>query len=971
MKKIKLLTLACLLVGGAAVFTACSDRIATPTGLSVDIDNKLTWTAVEDARRYDIEIKDMATGEKKSVTAKKESYSLSRLNEGEYEIRVKAIAGNKSDDDSKWSSVYFFSKDYETGCVYTLVNNVEYEITKSGTASGKVVIEDTYRGKPVTGIADGAFRGNGSITEVVVGNNVEYIGKNAFYNCSGLTSITIPDSVTSIGEAAFQSCKSLQSIEIPDSVTTIEANTFAYCRALNTVDFENVTSIGEAAFSDCSALKEITLPDSVLLVGAYAFSANSLLEKVNVGSGLVYVDNYAFYRCKGLTEVNFGEKSSLLSLGEYSFAECSKLATIALPEGLKEIGGAAFYQCELLDDVAIPDSVEYVREYAFSGTKTYTDAIEAKKPFVFIDDWLVYCTVKSTLYQLDANTFTTQEKAEEGQKPEENTYAYEKPIVGIADGVFRACRKLAIVDLGSSVKYIGYRSFYNNSSLMQVTLYKSNVETIGEYAFAQCKILTTLNLKSVTGTSPIKTIGAYAFYGCSSLDNSTLGGSFIPDSVTSIGTYAFKKTKLWDSPATPSSDGVVYAGNWIVGYNGDNITEVTIKDNTRGVADYAFYNCATLKAVKKLDIVKLVGRGAFYKCSSLEVANLNTDVTEILPYTFYKCTSLMSIDLPRKLTTIGRSAFYKCEKLNELTLKTSIKNVDDYAFYGCINIKKLTLNNGVERIGDYAFYNCATLEELTVTDSVKKLGVRSFGNCTSLKTLTLGEGLTSIGERAFQNCASLEKLTIPSNVKTLEPYAFYKATGLREIVFEEGLETIGNYAFYGAENLYRAHFPLSLKSIGKYAFKGCNGLQSVLLRSTVEEIDAHAFYGCKQATVYTEVTEFPFDWHVRLNSSYRPLVWGVTLSEDKTYVQSLTVGEKTFLNVTEEKSLTAPQRKGYKFVRWEATVNGVEITYQANEANLAPVGTVLTAVWEEGEPTIPELPKDEPAEGTKDAQTAK
>ena len=62
----------------------------------------------------------------------------------------------------------------------------------------------------------------------------------------------------------------------------------------------------------------------------------------------------------------------------------------------------------------------------------------------------------------------------------------------------------------------------------------------------------------------LKKIGAYAFYGCSLLDNSALAGSsIIPDSVTSIGTYAFKNTALWKKP---TSSGVVYAGNWEVGY---------------------------------------------------------------------------------------------------------------------------------------------------------------------------------------------------------------------------------------------------------------------------------------------------------------------------------------------------------------------------------------------------------------------
>ena len=65
----------------------------------------------------------------------------------------------------------------KTGCVYTLINNrTEYAVTKAGKAKGVVYIEDTYKNKPVTEIASGAFRGNSKITEIHIGNNVKTIG---------------------------------------------------------------------------------------------------------------------------------------------------------------------------------------------------------------------------------------------------------------------------------------------------------------------------------------------------------------------------------------------------------------------------------------------------------------------------------------------------------------------------------------------------------------------------------------------------------------------------------------------------------------------------------------------------------------------------------------------------------------------------------------------------------------------------
>ena len=79
---------------------------------------------------------------------------------------------------------------------FTLSGNSYYLGLQNASLSGALNIPSTYKGKPVTSIAD-----------------------KAFIDCVNLTSVTIPDSVTSIGEKAFWGCKNLSSITVPDSVT--------------------------------------------------------------------------------------------------------------------------------------------------------------------------------------------------------------------------------------------------------------------------------------------------------------------------------------------------------------------------------------------------------------------------------------------------------------------------------------------------------------------------------------------------------------------------------------------------------------------------------------------------------------------------------------------------------------------------------------------------------------------------------
>ena len=269
MKKLILAVLSLSLILLLAVsLTACKEEpmgTKAPSKFRLDTDTLvLKWNAISDARGYEIKI----TGDDRIRTVKSPSYSLEYLKAGEYVIEVRALNYNPDYESSDWAK-FEFTREAESGLKFNLINNrTEYEVVGSGTAYGDVVIEDVYRGKPVTKIADKAFANNKKITSIVIGNNVKSIGKNAFAKCSELTSVTIPESVTSIGEYAFQSCKKLTSVTIPDKVTSIGISTFSWCVALTDVNLgKGVESIADNAFAECAELSTIVIPDSVKTIG--------------------------------------------------------------------------------------------------------------------------------------------------------------------------------------------------------------------------------------------------------------------------------------------------------------------------------------------------------------------------------------------------------------------------------------------------------------------------------------------------------------------------------------------------------------------------------------------------------------------------------------------------------------------------------------------------------------------------------
>ena len=87
---------------------------------------------------------------------------------------------------------------------------------------------------------------------------------------------------------------------------------------------------------------------------------------------------------------------------------------------------------------------------------------------------------------------------------------------------------IKVNDVDYAVTSIGYRAFYNCSSLTSVTI-PNSVTSIGKEAFYECSGLT-----SITIPNSVTSIGNYAFCRCSGLTSVT-----IPNSVTSIGDYAF------------------------------------------------------------------------------------------------------------------------------------------------------------------------------------------------------------------------------------------------------------------------------------------------------------------------------------------------------------------------------------------------------------------------------------------------
>ena len=437
----------------------------------------------------------------------------------------------------------------------------------------------------------------------------------------------------------------------------------------------------------------------------------------------------------------------------------------------------------------------------------------------------------------------------------------------------------------------------------------------------------------------------------------------MPSSLETVGSNTFLYSGLHYSAST----GVVYAGNWVVGYNGVITDTVDIREDTVGISNYAFYSCAALRYITIPSTVRTIGKGAFYNCESLLSVELPSTLEIIEDYTFYRCLSLKIPSLPLYLRSIGRSAFYKCgsnveakftDTANDvLILPDTLTYIGAYAFYGCgyredasisdeanynyYGIDEIIFGDNVKTVGDHAFSRFSSLKKVSLGNT-QYLGNNAFYMCESLTYADLGYSMIEIGQKAFYRCERLADVSVPNALVKVGARAFYKCISLRSASLL-GVEYIGDYAFFGNTALTEVQLSPALYHIGKQAFRNCCELSAVTLGDNVEYIGGHAFYGNHSLTVYVSKGAITENWSTTWNSSHRPVIFGCEMAEDDGHIISFT--KSNVQNLNQSNLISAPVWVGYSFIGWDEDENATIPTYASPDFSQAADGVTLYAIW--------------------------
>ena len=483
----------------------------------------------------------------------------------------------------------------------------------------------------ITIIAEGVFRDNVFIEEVIFPEGIGLLPKNTFSGCTALKRVVLSNDTTEIAEGAFTSCINLTEINFEELniLTIISPSAFENtawslaqkedCVIVNGILYKykgtvselhipgSVTSIADSAFEGNSSLKTLHFPSSLVTIRERAFADMISLNAVYLpssGSQLTYILTSAFENCYNLAEFNFSNAANLADIEE-----------------------KAFYNCASFKDLILPSNVIFIGEYSFgnSGLQTVT-------------------------FEKDSR------------------------LSEIGDHAFSGCRSLYSVEFkGSSIlTVIGRYAFENCIALRKFVNTSAAISDIWEGGFYNCRSLTEFNINE----NSISDIGKEAIYKLGYIAENNANMVIIGNILVSYkGTDKIveipeKITVIYDS---------AFEGN-------TNVTEIRFKSDNklRKISDRAFYGCKNLISINFPTSVTQFGYSVmdgtqWYK------DKLNTDeyITVNNSLIKYNTAEIRQAVIPNEVTTILRGAF-EGTSVYDIKIHAGVTVIEDGAFDGII-----------------------------------------------------------------------------------------------------------------------------------------------------------------------------------------------------------------------------------------------------------------------------------------------
>lgn len=333
-------------------------------------------------------------------------------------------------------------------------------------------------------------------------NMDDQIPNSAFYfiqtvgGSNSLNRIVLPDTLKSIGSNAFYGCKYLSgSLIIPEGVTEIKRGAFNGCIGLNGIlslpsTLKKLGNRGEDDMGD----------EGTDYYGGVFQNCRNLTGNLILPDNLELIRGYCFSGCSGL----YGElrlPAKLKRMGNCAFSSCSGFTgSLSIPQGITALPSEAFHNCGFNGTLTLHNGITNIANDAFANCH-FKGELHLPKSLKVIsenafcnNDFSGTLTLPSTLTHIGSNAF-----------------AYNWRLMGV-------------LDIPNEVESIG-ESAFSNCKMLEGIIFPESMETIRQGAFSDCFGITSIRCK---GTMPAH-IESGAFNGVAK-DNFTLE---VPESAIS------------------------------------------------------------------------------------------------------------------------------------------------------------------------------------------------------------------------------------------------------------------------------------------------------------------------------------------------------------------------------------------------------------------------------------------------------
>ena len=268
-------------------------------------------------------------------------------------------------------------------------------------------------------------------------------------------------------------------VNIGNNVTEIPNSLFKSANIKELNIGYNVGVIWDYAFYDISNLDILNIPSNVWEIGSHAFE-NAQIEKLVLNEGIRNIHEYAFNNCFRLKyddEIfaydNLYKVEDVFDVN-YNNPEINLWQKLVLPDSVEELDKNAFANNKSLLEFTIPESLQLIGVHVFENCdnleKVYYNAVDlqAKDIFEFFQE------------------------TEDSMKLE-GLFTYQEEIASRVQSVNIRQQELVIGPNVEKIMPYGLSNLYLNTNVLTIP---DNVKEIGEYAFALCNNVETINIGS-------------------------------------------------------------------------------------------------------------------------------------------------------------------------------------------------------------------------------------------------------------------------------------------------------------------------------------------------------------------------------------------------------------------------------------------------------------------------------------------